>query len=299
MKTHSHLLLLSTAMALLAGACKSNENAEAPKPATAQSASSQAPAAPRSSSTSVASSVLAPKSPSRPLYYEEPITGEDLKNRTLREFALLRNTIYARAGNSFRRPWLNAYFSAQPWYKPLEKMDESKISPLDRINARKIADADAAIPQDELIRMRDELLARKKEGKELPEDVVELSLLSQRLGIWLGDSGEGKDGPSPLEDPTRLDNLLRIEELSTLSRRDLRILRNTIYARRGMPFYSAVVRDYFKAATWYKADPKYDHGRLNAVDNKNIKLIQSVEDSLGGPLHENPDYGKDGWFVTA
>ena len=39
----------------------------------------------------------------------------------------------------------------------------------------------------ELEAMRDTLQARAKAGKSLPEDPVELSLLSQRLGTWLGD----------------------------------------------------------------------------------------------------------------
>lgn len=302
MKTSANCLLLIAAAALWTGACKSNDNAGHGAPSGPQSAPPAeltASGARSAQSAKEAQAAQAPKPPARPLYYDRPMTEEDLKDRTLREYALLRNTIYARAGNPFRRPWLNAYFSAQPWYKPLNAMDESQITPLDRENARKIADADAAIPQEELMRRRDSLLARKKEGKELPEDTVELSLLSQRLGTWLGGSEEGKETPSPLEDPSRLDKLLRIEELSTLSRRDLRILRNTIYARHGMPFNSAVVRDYFKAATWYKPDSAYDDSRLNTIDHKNIKLIRSVEDSLGGPLHENPNYGADGWFVAA
>src|SRR5262245_30337487 len=71
----------------------------------------------------------------RPLYYTRAITDDDLIGRSLRELNLMRNTIYARAGNKFRKKWLNDYFSAQPWYHALDKMDESKITPLDRKNA--------------------------------------------------------------------------------------------------------------------------------------------------------------------
>src|SRR5262252_8625469 len=90
----------------------------------------------------------------RPFYYERQITPDDLKDRTLRELTLMRNTIYARAGNKFRKQWLNDYFSAQPWYHPLDKMDESKITPLDRKNAEIIAKYDADIPRDELVAMQ-------------------------------------------------------------------------------------------------------------------------------------------------
>lgn len=239
-----------------------------------------------------------PSAAARPLYFERAITEEDLAGRTLRELALMRNTIYARAGNSFRRPWLDTYFRAQSWYKPEPKIDESKISKLDKENARKIADHDAALTKEALEKMRDEVLARKKAGTPRPEDAVELSLLSQRLGTYVGGE-EGEAEPSPLEDPSRLDKLLKVEELSTLSRRDLRILRNTVYARRGRHFDSKVVQSYFAGASWYRPRDDYHDGMLNEIDTKNIAIIRSVEDSLGGPLHENPDYGKDGWFVMA
>src|SRR5262245_25089010 len=59
----------------------------------------------------------------RPFYYTREITQQDLDGRSLRELTLMRNTIYARAGNRFRKKWLNDYFSAQPWYHPLATMD--------------------------------------------------------------------------------------------------------------------------------------------------------------------------------
>src|SRR5437773_10874911 len=68
------------------------------------------------------------------LYYDREIRQEDLRGRTLRELTLMRNTIYARAGNPFRKKWLNDYFSAQPWYHPLPKMDETRLTTLDRKN---------------------------------------------------------------------------------------------------------------------------------------------------------------------
>jgi len=256
------------------------------------------PSAPLSASAA-ASAAQAPAAPARPLYYEGAIADSDLAGRTLRELTLLRNTIYARAGNSFRKPWLDAYFRAQPWYAPAAKMDETKISEVDKTNARKIADADAAITKESLEKRRDEVLARQKAGTLTAEDKVELSLLSQRLGTWLGE-GQSEVNPSPLEDPSRLDKLLHVDELSTLSRRDLRILRNTIYARRGRQFDSAVVKSYFKGATWYRPINEYNDGLLNEIDRKNIAIVRSIEKSLGGPEHENPDYGKDDrWFWQA
>lgn len=268
------------------------------RPSASASASGSAPAkataATRASATATAGA--APTEPSRALYYERAITEADLKDRTLRELSLMRNTIYARAGNRFRRPWLHAHFSSQDWYEPKDEMDSSKITDLDEANARAVADHDAAITTEQLEAWRDALLERRKAGEARPTDEVESSLLSQRLGTWLG--GDERE-PTPLEDPDKLDALLTVEQLSTLSRRDLRILRNMVYARHGLKFQSEVVRSYFATASWYEPKHHFVDDRLTKIDHKNIALIRSVEDSLGGPLHENPDYGKDGWFFAA
>lgn len=288
-------LLLGTALV----ACSSPDGRSLG--ATSSSATSAAPLAlktnPAASAASASAASGAGATAARPLYYERALVAADLEGRTLRELALMRNTIYARAGNSFRRPWLDAYFKAQSWYKPADRIDESKLTAVDKANARAIGDFDGAIPHATLEKLRDELLARRAAGKALPEDAVEASLLSQRLGVWLGEGTP--ETPNPLEDLRLLDKLVTVDMLKELSRRDLRILRNTIYARRGRAFDSAVVKSYFEGAAWYKPDPGYSDARLSEIDAKNIAIIKSVEDSLGGPLHENPDYGKDGWFVMA
>lgn len=255
------------------------------------------PAASASAAPSASSAAVTP-APARPLYYEVAIQKADLEGRTLRELTLMRNWIYARAGNPFRKPWLDEFFRAQSWYAPKEKLDEAQISKLDKENARAIAEFDAAIGKEALEQRRQAVLAKKTGGALAKEDAIELSLLSQRLGTPLADSADGA-AQTPLEDPARLDKLLTVEELSTLSRRDLRILRNTIYARRGRPFESEVVRAFFQTASWYKPSAGYHDGMLTEIDRKNIAIVRSVEDSLGGPAHENPDYGKEGWFVQA
>ena len=38
-----------------------------------------------------------------------------LDGRSLREHTLMSNWIYARAGNPFRKPWLDTFFRAQAW----------------------------------------------------------------------------------------------------------------------------------------------------------------------------------------
>jgi hypothetical protein len=223
----------------------------------------------------------------RPLYYAREITHDDLEGRTLRELALMRNTIYARAGNKFRKQWLNDYFSAQTWYHPLDKTDESKVTRLDRKNAQIIASYDAAISRDDLLAIQRSLVPGT------PETKIEMRLASMRLGKWAGSADEDR---TPLEDPALLDKQLTVAQLKDFSRRDLRLLRNLIYARRGRPFKSDLLKEYFQAVEWYKADPAYTDARLSDLDKRNINVIRSLEDQLGGPLTDWENKKEDGWF---
>ena len=232
-----------------------------------------------------------PADKQRPLYYTREIKPEDLEDRTLRELQLMRNTIYARVGNKFRKQWLNDYFSAQPWYHPLDKMDESKLTALDRKNAEIIAKFDAAITRDELLSRQGDLVTTKT-----PEEKIEKRLIAIRLGKWVGSD---EDQPTALEDPTLLDKQLTVDQLKDFSRRDLRLLRNLIYARRGRPFTSDVLKSYFQSVEWYKPDPKYTDARLTSIDKRNITVIRSVEDQLGGPLTDYENKKQDGWFARA
>ena len=51
-----------------------------------------------------------------------------------------------------------------------------------------------------------------------------------------------------------LDAELNPRHLTLLSARQLRILRNAVYARHGRPFDSKDLKDYFSIRSWYRAD---------------------------------------------
>jgi hypothetical protein len=267
--------------------------------------------------------------------------GDLLEHKSLRELSILRNTIYARWGwDGYRKPWLRAYFHAQPWFKPNPKFNYKLLSEADKKNAHLIATREQAFTSNELEEMRDLLFARHgkifgdtpewhlKSGKTVrscqePKDVVddekgwgdegqeitrdcqyakekwyrpdpkfspssltadekvELGLLARAMGEFAldGDTREKSESAS-------LDRLLGVEELRQLSLRDLRLLRNTIYARRGRPFKSEILRDHFQGLAWYKVVPDYSDKLLSANDTRNIALIRSVENELGGPLSD-------------
>lgn len=233
----------------------------------------------------------------RGLYYTRALTEADLDGRTLRDLALMRNTVYARAGHSFRKAWLREHFTAMPWYQARTEDDESKITATDRANAKLIAAREAAFPHDAMETRQAALAAQP--SRTAAED-VELRLLAEQLGKSVAAAGAGNAPPrSPLEDPTQLDRLLTLEELGDMSRRDLRILRNTVYARHGREFKSAVLQQWFSDKEWYRPNPDFDESQLTSIDKKNVRLIRSVEDSLGGPMSEHEQQLEDGWWDAA
>lgn len=292
---HIRSLLAPTLMTLaLASGCK-QESKPAPKARADATAAPTASADAAAAATATPADAAAKPTDEAPeLYFDRALSAADLENRTLRELSLMRNTIFARAGHKFRKKWLRDYFTAQPWYQPRD--EEGSISDLDRKNARAIAEREAAVPKAELEKRQSEIEARIAKGTATPEDRREIRLISKRLGKWVGSGEVAKSERSPLEDPTLLDKLLTVAQLRDLSRRDLRLLRNTIYARRGRTFKSHVLTVYFGDLDWYKPDPAYSDAKLTKVDWKNIRIVKSVEDSLGGPLSEG-EHAE--WFFQA
>jgi len=72
-------------------------------------------------------------------------------------------------------------------------------------------------------------------------------------------------------------NLLTDQDLRGLSKAQLRILRNTIFAQHGRIFASEDLQNYFSSKEWYR--PLYnnvDH-LFNEVEKRNIEIIQSYE----------------------
>lgn len=263
--------------------------------------------------------------------------GGLLAHESLRELSILRNTIYARYGwDRFRKPWLREYFHAQPWFKPNPNFSYRQLSEVDRKNAHFIAVREQSLTGFELMRRRNDILARygkvwtekpewtlpngktvvsckRPKGAEAEDDTsfdttypgclyatmkwykpdprftpskisaddkIELGLLARAMGDFaLDDGARGKSEGS-------LDRVLPLDELRQLSLRDLRLLRNTIYARRGRVFKSEVLRDHFAGMTWYKPRADYSDKLLTANDVRNVALIRSVENEFGGPLSD-------------
>ncbi len=71
---------------------------------------------------------------------------------------------------------------------------------------------------------------------------------------------------------------LSSEDLMGLTKAQLRILRNTIYARHGRRFKSPDLQRYFAQFDWYypTVNEVYEH-QLSPVEKHNIQLIQAYE----------------------
>ncbi len=253
-----------------------------------------------------ASKAASPAQPAaRPLYLDRALTTAELDARTLRELSLLRNTIFARHGNTFVKPWLDAHFRAQSWYAPRPKGKWGKPSARDLANAVLIARYEAKLTAKGLDaraeKVRERLTAAKgqADSESFAHDRIELRLLSARRGKWLGGDGVAKNRRTPLEDPTLLDQQLAVGQIERMSRRDLRLLRNTIYARHGYQFRSELLNSYFDSTDWYKSRADFHAKDLSAVDQRNLKLVRSVEDSHGGPLSDAAHGDAIGWLGGA
>jgi hypothetical protein len=243
-------------------------------------------------------------------------TREELRQLGLRELALARNTIFARAHQPFVKTWLKTYFAAQPWYSPAVAADLGLLSDVDRQNAKLIGEVEGGFTRAELLSRKERVLAQFKAQGDAPSDELQLEalLLARALGEdagswegmeWLAEAEHYLLGETrtPLDDPRMLDRQLKVADLSNMSRRDLRILRNMVFARHGREFKSPILQMYFDNMSWYKADAAYTEARLTELDRRNIQVIQSVEQSIGGPLTEGQhqdEYGPDGgWFWGA
>ena len=72
---------------------------------------------------------------------------------------------------------------------------------------------------------------------------------------------------------TTLDN----SDITGLPVSDLRLLRNTVYARYGRVFDSSDLQQYFNNRPWYRPRRDYSDSQLTAADRANVNFLKSVE----------------------
>ena len=77
--------------------------------------------------------------------------------------------------------------------------------------------------------------------------------------------------------PQASERILSHSDLSGLSKYDLKIMRNEIFARHGYIFKTNEMKNYFHNQSWYS--PRYSNvnSHLTRIENENIKLIKRYE----------------------
>lgn len=75
--------------------------------------------------------------------------------------------------------------------------------------------------------------------------------------------------------------LLTSADIAGLSKSDLALARNEIYARHGRAFSTEIYKEYFSSKSWYKINPNYnyddDNANLNSIEIQNVDFILKAE----------------------
>ena len=74
-----------------------------------------------------------------------------------------------------------------------------------------------------------------------------------------------------------MERLLTEDDLKGVSKDELRIMRNWIFARHGYKFKTADMKAYFTALDWYKGVADDVTSKLSAIEKKNIEFIKKHE----------------------
>lgn len=81
------------------------------------------------------------------------------------------------------------------------------------------------------------------------------------------------------EDFNCLSTILHKNDLINLSAKQLRLLRNAVYARHGYIFKTWDLADNFTRCIWYKENPLFKETDLTGIEKQNIETILSVENT--------------------
>ena len=99
---------------------------------------------------------------------------------------------------------------------------------------------------------------------------------NQNGGVSLGDMDKFQEAP------------LTEELLKGLSLNDLRLVRNEFWARRGRKFVTPGFKQYFEWRDWYKPLNDQSKVKLNEIEERNVKLIESVEAKMREKIATEP-----------
>jgi len=245
---------------------------------------------------------------------DRAITARKLGKHSGAEWKVLQAEIEAIHGKRFDdEPWLQTYFEERYWYRPNDKYDSKKLTPIERKNLELLSTAQkrqrkvALLPGDmelfenkaitdpmlhglslhELRLLRNEVYARH--GRMFRAEWLQQYFYQQP---WYTPDENFKDESLSGNDKLNVETIVKFEnrihqELSTkpitrallegLFVEDVSQMRHEIYARHGKMFKEPWLQKYFSSFDWYKADPNFTDAALTEVEKQNIATIAAYE----------------------
>jgi serine/threonine-protein kinase len=92
------------------------------------------------------------------------------------------------------------------------------------------------------------------------------------------------DAKGKVESKIFNNDLLDKGDLAGIADADLRLLRNTVYARHGRIFDAPELQRYFSTRSWYRPRSEYKDADLTANDRANITMIKTAEGASSAPV---------------
>lgn len=99
--------------------------------------------------------------------------------------------------------------------------------------------------------------------------------IDRMLGI--SENSAGQTSSSTYILPSSASEHITDSQLSNLSKSELRLARNEIYARHGFIFESAELTNHFKKQSWYEPNPNFSDSMLSKLEHTNVARIQKFE----------------------
>lgn len=175
---------------------------------------------------------------------QRPVIASDIQGKSAAQLRIMRNAIFARHGYIFKSSDLEEYFSQYTWYRPRYSDVTSRLNEVERDNVAYIKKYEASAP---------------KTPKSFADRLHDVG--------WTDDYSD-----------VVCHVKLTDRDVAGLSKAQIRILRNTIYARHGRKFKSADLRDYFSGFSWYHGvHDEISPNSLSDIERHNIVLLQKYE----------------------
>lgn len=177
------------------------------------------------------------------------LTYLDIQDFTTQDLMLARNEIYARHGLRFEEKDVRTYFEAQPWYRIVYKAGDFETVELSDIEQKNV----------EFLLNYEKRENGVKERRE-PEEKV------RTYGGYIL--------------PRSAERLLTAGDLEPLTKRELELARNEIYARHGRRFADPDIQAWFDEKDWYSGtvEPgEFDPEVLSNMEQRNIEMIGARE----------------------